>query len=67
MILEGFTITACYEERTLQHYPSLNCQSSTASSTGSTTEAVSVCHSAAQESPVPTYVGLMLHCERRIW
>ena len=68
MILEGPTITDHYEETTpaaLSIAQLLKFNSIKHRRKESTTEAVSVRHSAAQETPVPTYVGLMLHGHTR--
>ena len=64
MILEGPTITDRYEEMTpaaLSIAQLLKFNSIKHRRKESTAEAVSVRHSAAQKTPVPTYIGLMLH------
>ena len=69
IILDGPTITHCYEEATpavLSISQLLKVNSIKHRRKESTTEAVSVCHSAPQETPVPTYVTLMLR-DHRHW
>ena len=69
IILEGPTITDCYEEATLAALSIaqlLKFNSIKHRRTESTTEAVSVCHGAPQETPVLTYVKSMLH-DHRHW